>query len=244
MQRRSQAEYDVNDIMKSLIDRINEKYSFWNINPSPELVQYASSCDDYAFQKIDSATIQTSLCEYLDAMASRSRALSEVINRTKEPPLADVFTEATNMLVDSIIRLPELSKRNLQVFSEKNLKLSQGRYRKPDVSIWQDDKLICVVECKTCLGRSRQIWMKDYENRVNEFSQIGLTPSSLILFVATATGWGGFPKDDERTLTSWFTLCPQGTWYGGGKAGEVRLNSLQCFGTVEKLKETIKVIVV
>lgn len=221
--------------MKTITDKIKESFSAFSIKPNDELLAYAEACDAYSTETIDSAEMQNALCSYMDSCASRSRALSAAVGRTKEPPMADVFTEATNMLVDAIVRGKD---PNVKVFSEKNVKLKCG-YRKPDVSIWKNDKLIGVVECKTCLGRRRDDWQKDYEKRVSELSELQLTESQVILFVETEQTWQGFPTTDARTLKTWFTLCPKGSWHGGGKTGEVKLREKQNEGIVDKFKTRV-----
>ena len=219
----------------NLVERIKKSYENWSITPVSELMNYAKKCDDYAIDEITSTAMQAAICEYMDQSAGRARALSASLGRTKEPPMADVFTEATNMLVDAIVR----SKRtDVKVFSEKNVKLKCG-YRKPDVSIWKNDKLIGVVECKTCLGRRRDDWKNDYEKRVAELSELQLTESQIVLFVETEQTWQGFPADDPRTLKTWFTLCPKGSWHGGGKTGEVKLAEKQNAGIVDKFRDRI-----
>jgi len=219
----------------NLVERIKKSYENWSITPVSELMTYAKKCDDYAINEITSTAMQAAICEYMDQSAGRARALSAALGRTKEPPMADVFTEATNMLVDAIVR----SKRtDVKVFSEKNVKLKCG-YRKPDVSIWKNDKLIGVVECKTCLGRRRDDWKNDYEKRVAELSELQLTESQVVLFVETEQTWQGFPAEDRRTLKTWFTLCPKGSWHGGGKTGEVKLAEKQNAGIVDKFRDRI-----
>lgn len=222
-----------------LIERINESYKKWSIDPAEELLIYAQRCDDYAAGKIDSSTIQTGICEYMDTVAARSRALSKALGRTKEPPLADVFTEATNMLVDAIVRSKDLAHLNITVSSEKNLRLPQGGFRKPDVSLWKNDRLVGVIECKTCLGRRRDDWLDDYDKRVAEFASLGLEKEAVFLMVETEQTWCGFPSTDARTSTAWFTLCPKGAWHGGGKTGESPLREKQFHGVVEKFKNSL-----
>ena len=222
-----------------LVERITQSYSNWSIVPTDELITYAHQCDSFADDLIDTSEIQTAICEYMDQVASRSRALSSVLGRTKEPPMADVFTEATNMLVDAITRTSALAHLGISVSSEKNLKLPQGGYRKPDVSLWKEDKLVGVIECKTCLGRRRDDWQDDYEKRVAEFATLGLKSDALFLLVETEQTWCGFPPNDSRTSVSWFTLCPKGSWHGGGKTGELKLRDKQFPDVVKKFNAAL-----
>lgn len=222
-----------------LVERIKKSYENWSISPTQELIAYAERCDSYSIGEIDSTEIQNAICEYMDQSAGRARALSSALGRTKEPPMADVFTEATNMLVDAMMRSKELSHLNVSVFSEKNLRLPKGGYRKPDVSLWRGDRLVGVIECKTCLGRRRDDWQDDYEKRVAEFSDLKLPQEALFLLVETEQTWCGFPEKDSRTLKTWFTLCPRGAWHGGGKTGELKLREKQHPGIVEKFRTAL-----
>lgn len=225
--------------MERLKDRIITRFQSRTISPVDELLRYAGACDDYADEKIDSSAMQMELCRYLDISASRFRSLSEALKRVKEPSVSEIVTESVNMLVDSIVRNPSLSHLSLEVSSERNMRLPTGEQRKPDVGIWAGDKLKLVVECKTCLGRRRKEWVDDYEKRAAEFESMGLPREAFILFVGTDTTWKGFPEGDPHVSKTWFSLCPVGTWYGGGKAGEVALCEKPRPGVVEGFRSAI-----
>jgi hypothetical protein len=229
--------------MATLIERITDRCGFRNVVPVPELLDYAAECDKYSSLDITSDEMQDALCRYLDASSIRGRSLSEALGRVKEPPLSEVVTEATNMLVDSIIRTPELRSMNLQIHSEKNVKLPAGGYRKPDVGIWKDDQLLVVVECKTSLGHRRNDWLDDYNKRVFEFEGVNVPSDSMLLFVGSEHTWKGFPRHDSRFLSTWFPLAPTGAWHGGGKTGELPLSKKNNKGVIEIFASTIKKIV-
>jgi|694.fasta_scaffold40731_9 hypothetical protein len=225
--------------MDALISRIEKTFSNKKIRPTEELLAYAKACDEFAMHKLTDDELQSALCEYLDMSALRIRALSEVLDRAKEPALSEIVTESINMLVDSFIRKMGLCEEGFSVSSEKNVRLSSGIYRKPDVGIWKNDKLKLIIECKTSLGRRRKEWQDDFEKRVVEFSSVGLPATSVMLFVGTDTTWKGFPSGDKRINETWFSLCPVGTWYGGGKAGETTMSSKQHSNVVKKFKTAI-----
>lgn len=224
--------------MESLVERIKKNFECKQIYPAQELLTYATACDLAADLKLSEDQLQSSLCEYLDTSALRIRALSETLGRAKEPALSEIVTESINMLVDSFVREPSFKEMGFQVSSEKNVKLPSG-YRKPDIGIWKDDKLKLIVECKTSLGRRRKEWEDDFLKRINEFAAVGLRSTSIMLFVGTDTTWKGFPRDDERVHKTWFSLCPVGTWYGSGKAGETTMISKQHTNVVRDFKKAI-----
>ena len=230
--------------MKTLVERIEKSFDRKRIQPVQELLKYAQDCDDHANGSLSEDELQVSLCEYLDVSALRIRALSESLDRAKEPALSEIVTESINMLIDSFIRDPALRGSGFSVSSEKNVKLMSGCYRKPDVAIWKDEELKLIVECKTSLGRRRKEWEGDFKKRIEEFSTIGLPAESIMLFVGTDTTWRGFPVEDPRVHKTWFSLCPVGTWYGGGKAGETPLISKQHAGIVKNFKKAIFSVIV
>ena len=147
------------------------------------------------------------------------------------------------MMVDGVLRSPNFRNLGLHVSSENNLKIEKGKYLKkylkPDVAIWKDDKIISVIECKTSLGRARKEWQGMFEERVKILGSIGIREESIILFVASENCWQGFSKDDPRTLDTWFSLCPKGTWFGGGKQGEKKLSDLMNEGSLKKMIEKL-----
>lgn len=225
--------------MKNLVSRIQERYSLRGIQPSQELLSYAAACDKHAEDELSVDELQNEMCKYLDTSSLRFRCLSEALGRIKEPSVSEIVTESITMFVDSVVRTPQLRSKNLSVLSEKNVRLPSGESRKPDVSIWDGEKMKVVIECKTCLGRRRKEWMDDFQKRVQEFSALGVDKSSMLLFVGTDNTWKGFPPGDVRVRQTWFSLCPVGTWYGGGKAGEVPLVKKQHQGTLLALKNVI-----
>lgn len=225
--------------MKNLVTRIQERYSLRGIQPSQELLSYAVACDKHAEDELSVDVLQDEMCKYLDVSSLRFRCLSEALGRIKEPSVSEIVTESVTMFVDSVVRTPRLRPKNLVVLSEKNVRLPSGESRKPDVSIWDGEKMKVVIECKTCLGRRRKEWMEDFQKRIQEFSTLGVNDSSMLLFVGTDNTWKGFPPGDARIRRTWFSLCPVGTWYGGGKAGEVPLINKQHQGTLSTLKNVI-----
>lgn len=226
--------------MTSLLTRISSAMLKHGISPTQEMISYAIRCDSYADGEISAQDLQLGLCKYLDESARRSRSLSEVINRMKEPAISEIFTEATVMMIDAVLRSSDFSSKELRVSSENNIKIGYGKYLKPDVAIWENDKLVAVIECKTSLGRARNEWQSSFEDRVKTLQDVGINQNSIFLFVATEQCWQGFPKDDDRTLSSWFALCPKGTWFGGGKQGEVKLSEKMNDGALEKLIDQLK----
>lgn len=211
---------------ESLLSRISNALLKEGLNPAQEMVAYAILCDSYADGSIDEEQLQKGLCVYLDQVARRSRAISSVINRVKEPTIAEVFTEATMMWVDAMLRSPRFKHLGWTSSSETSIVLDTGKYIKPDVAIWKGDKIVAIIECKTSLGRARKEWEAAFEERVASLVKKDIKEDSIFLFVASENCWQGFHPDNPRTLKTWFALCPKHTWFGGGKQGERKLSEV------------------
>jgi len=225
-----------------LLSRISSSMLKDGLSPTQEMISFAITCDSYSNGVLSEDDLQFGMCKYLDESARRSRALSEVIHRVKEPPLSEVFTECTIMMVDAVLRSKKFIRKNLKVTSENNIKIDKGKYVKPDVAIWRDDKIVGVIECKTSLGRARKEWENAFNERIKIFESVGIDSNSVFLFVASETSWQGFSKDDPRTFNTLFSLCPKGTWFGGGKQGEVKLSDKMNQGCLKKLIKRLEIL--
>jgi len=128
------------------------------------------------------------------------------------------------MWVDAMLRSEKFRHLGWNASSETNIVLETGKYVKPDVAIWKDDKIIAIIECKTSLGRARKVWEVAFEERVESLVKKNIREESIFLFVASENCWQGFHPEHPRTLKTWFALCPKNTWFGGGKQGERKLS--------------------
>lgn len=198
-------------------------YGEYGLAPDPDILSLALAADRYAEGKDDADGLQLALVRHLDRLAIRSQLLSRTVRRWKEPPIADDMTCALAMVLDGVVRSPSLAQEGLRVSSEENYRLPDRGVRKPDVALWRGSELVAIIECKTGLGYTRDTWMEHYEARVKEFVAAGLPEAAIIYVVASEQSWRGFPADDPRTGTVWFSLAKKGSWCGGGKAGEMSL---------------------
>jgi hypothetical protein len=67
---------------------------------------------------------------------------------------------------------------------------------RPDISIWLDDNLIAILECKTQLGWNRDNWKKDFEEREKKLKR-EYPEAQAYLLVVTSLNWGGFGQDEN-----------------------------------------------
>jgi len=122
---------------------------------------------------------------------------------------------ASDIFVETVIYYLKLlfEQRNidLTICSEIKLKPKTGIIR-PDISIWKDDKVIAIIECKTNLGWIRKTWEKDFLRREKKLKRINKTASAYLLILSSINGPGFDPcgdRDDDRVGTQYFSLSNQ-----------------------------------
>lgn len=224
----------------SLVKRLKQNFGDAGMEPDDDILKLAKVADKYADGECDADDMQRAMIQHLDRLALRSQLLSRSIRRWKEPPVADDVTCALTILADGIVRSSRFAPKKYRVSSEENYRLKSRGIRKPDVAIWQGSDLKAILECKTCLGYTRKTWEDDYNKRVKEFEDSGLNPKGVIYFVISENSWGGFPLDDPRTGTVWFSLAKKGAWFGGGKMGEAPLIEAMIPGRMKGLVEALE----
>ncbi|MCA0454442.1 MAG: hypothetical protein LCI00_10745 [Chloroflexi bacterium] len=112
-------------------------------------------------------------------------------------PASDYFVEA---IVFYLMLLNETFNLNIEVKSEFQIK----KGLRPDISIWRNEKLFAIIECKTQLGWSRSNWEQDFLDREvkirSSFSNV-----RMFLLVLTEKNWSGF-GDHHRLEKEYFVL--------------------------------------
>lgn len=121
-------------------------------------------------------------------------------------PAADFFVETICFFLKVILLKLEPT---LSVKSEESVVKKSGSMR-PDITIWQGDKLIAAVECKTQLGWNRDNWLVDFEQRESKLKKY-FPNADMFLVVMTASNWGGF-GDDKRAGSKFFVLLKNKMW--------------------------------
>ena len=81
----------------------------------------------------------------------------------------------------------------LEVHSERQVQRKRGSIR-PDISIWKNDEVVAIIECKTQLGWNRDSWEKDFCERENKLKKL-FPNASAYLIVMTSLNWSGFGND-------------------------------------------------
>jgi len=79
---------------------------------------------------------------------------------------------------------------------------------KPDISVWKDDQVIAIVECKTNLGWNRKNWKKDFLKREKDLKKY-FPKAKAFLLVLSSKSWSGFPEKDDRVGKQFFALSSE-----------------------------------
>lgn len=104
---------------------------------------------------------------------------------------ADYFTEQLLYFLKIFLYK---NRPELKVYSEKQIKPSRGSIR-PDISIWKNDEIVAIIECKTQLGWNRHKWESDFINRELKLKKT-FKNANAYLVVLTGENWAGFEENE------------------------------------------------
>lgn len=118
---------------------------------------------------------------------------------------SDFFVEAIAFYLKLIFNKEGI---DFEVHSERQIVPRRGAIR-PDISVWKNDKVIVIIECKTQLGWNRDKWEEDFKKRESKLKD-KFPNAKAFLVVMTSENWSGFPDDNKRFGEQYFTLST--TW--------------------------------
>jgi hypothetical protein len=76
---------------------------------------------------------------------------------------------------------------------------------RPDLSVWQNDRVLSIIECKTQLGWNRDHWERDFLERENRL-KADVPDAHAFLLVLTEGNWEGFDAHNQRFGRQYFVL--------------------------------------
>lgn len=133
---------------------------------------------------------------------------------------ADYFVESVVFFLKLVLENPDIA---LEVHSERQLKNKRGSIR-PDISVWKNDELIAIVECKTQLGWNRGNWEEHFEARKTRLIA-DFPKAKAYLLVMTDLNWGGFNEERHQALLGKEYFClMKGVWPGTKSFNELKEN--------------------
>lgn len=138
----------------------------------------------------DSTDITLCLIQRLNAYYQTQNNIKGFLNKRYAAPAADFFVESVLYFLKLSL---EVSKSNLEAHSERQIKRKRNAIR-PDISIWKNDEVVSIIECKTQLGWSRTTWQRDFEKREGKLKS-DFPEAEAYLLVMTGSNWGGFSEE-------------------------------------------------
>ena len=128
------------------------------------------------------------------------------LNKRYQAPLADYFVETILFFLQLYLKSQG---GHLEAHSERQIKRTRNAIR-PDISVWRQDEVVAIIECKTQLGWKRNSWEQDYIFREQKL-KAEFPNAKSFLIAMTEHNWSGF---NNHTLLnrSFFSLLDNNTW--------------------------------
>ena len=131
--------------------------------------------------------------------------IKEFLNKRYLSAASDFFVEAIAFYLKLIFDKEDI---DFEVHSERQIVPRRGAIR-PDISVWKNDKVVAIIECKTQLGWNRDKWEEDFKKRESKLKD-EFPNAKAFLVVMTSENWSGFPDDNKKVGEQYFTLSS--TW--------------------------------
>lgn len=146
------------------------------------------------------------------AILLRMKAYYDTQNKIKEFLNKRYMTAASDFFVETIAFYLKLifNKEGIdfEVHSERQIVPRRGAIR-PDISVWKNDKVVAIIECKTQLGWNRDKWEEDFKKRESKLKD-EFPNAKAFLVVLTSVNWSGFLDDNKKVGEQYFNLSS--TW--------------------------------
>jgi hypothetical protein len=149
---------------------------------------------------VEGQEVTTSILLTLKAYLAVEDDVKAFLDKRVRGHAADFFVETLLLYIRVFIQTHGLG---LRALSEKSITTRRGSKR-PDISIWQGDQLLAVIECKTNLGWNRYEWEKDFVEREVEVHR-HFPFAKCFLVVLTEDNWPGF-GDNPKVGDQYFAL--------------------------------------
>jgi hypothetical protein len=144
----------------------------------------------------DENELTKSILYRLKTFYEYQKELNQFYSRGQTPPASDFFTETVLYYLKVYFKINHI---NYDVKSEVRIDNNKKAIR-PDISIWHNNKIIAIIECKTQLGYERGNWNKNFIEREKKLNNI-FPDAKAFLLVMTTHNWGkkkGFMEYKER----------------------------------------------
>ena len=185
-----------------------------------------NTAKDYSFD-LSKTEISDAILNRLRTYYRTQNDIKIFLNKRYIAAASDFFVESCLFYINLYL---EASKSDLKAHSEKQLKAKRNSIR-PDISIWREDEVVAIIECKTQLGWNRNNWEEEYHRR-NKILQVDFPNAKSFLLVMTGVNWGGF--GDHEYINNYFFCLLNEIWPFDYKGEE------QIYNPIERLLSQIK----
>lgn len=127
--------------------------------------------------------------------------IKKFLNKRYLSPASDFFVETIVFYLKVIFDIEDIG---LEVHSERQIRQKKRTIR-PDISVWKNNKVVAIIECKTQLGWNRNKWEEDFKKRESKLKK-EFPNAKAFLVVMTSKNWSGFPDDNKKVGEQYFTL--------------------------------------
>jgi len=181
--------------------QFEEKYQDYLLKQYDELYSLYNNIKLEADLSLKTNDITKAILLRMKAFSETNNKIKEFLNKRYAAPAADFFVETVLFYLKLTL---DKYKKRYEVFSERQIKPHRG-FMRPDISIWDNDKVIAIIECKTNLGWNRIGWEKDFIEREKRLKK-DFPEANVFLLVMTSGNWPGIPDDDVNLGEKYFIL--------------------------------------
>ncbi|MDO9555668.1 MAG: hypothetical protein Q7J40_03700 [Atribacterota bacterium] len=174
-------------------------------NQHEQLVSLYEEIKLNALVSLEKREITKAILLRMKAYYDTQNKIKEFLNKRYLPAASDFFVETITFYLKVIFDIKNVG---LEVHSERQIRPKRGAIR-PDISIWKNDEVVAIIECKTQLGWNRDKWEEDFQNRESKLKK-EFPNANAFLVVMTSENWSGFPNGNKKVGEQYFTLSS--TW--------------------------------
>ena len=170
-------------------------------NQHKQLVNLYKEIKSDASISLEEKDITKAILLRMKAYYNTQNKIKEFLNKRYLPAGSDFFVETIAFYLKVILDIENIG---LEVHSERQIRQKKGTIR-PDISVWKNNKVVAIVECKTQLGWNRDKWEEDFKKRESKLKK-EFPNAKAFLVVMTSKNWPGFPADNKKVGEQYFTL--------------------------------------
>lgn len=154
---------------------------------------------NYKFD-LSSTEITEAILQRLKSYYETQSNIKLFLNKRYIVAASDFFVESTLFFLKLYLKSES---GHLQVHSERQIKQNRNAIR-PDISIWKDDEVIAIIECKTQFGWNRLNWEQQFLDRDKKL-KADFPKAKSFLLVMSSLNWSGF-GESSKLNDSYFCL--------------------------------------